>query len=175
MVGRSEASKKGDSTGWMAGGVAKSMFIIRLEPSVASFVESSFPPASGDEIFGACLLVDVVFEASLACRTGKRPLVGGTVTCFALPALRKEVLGDSPWDGMTIWGPLPLPLSCGDGGPLLLLPESEVVEGVDLTDTIRGASRAAAVAGMGCADASSMNISELMESRIKDGEMEAMV
>ena len=57
----------------------------------------------------------------------------------------------------------------------MLLPESELVEGVDLTETIRGASRVAAVAGIGCAEASSMNASDATESRIREGEIEAIV
>ena len=58
---------------------------------------------------------------------------------------------------------------------MVLLPEMELLEGVDLTETMRGANRVTAVAGIGCVDASSMKISELTESRIRDGEIDAIV
>lgn len=45
----------------------------------------------------------------------------------------------------------------------------------DLTDTIRGAIRAAVVAGIGVADASSTYTSDAIESRARDGVMEYLV
>ncbi len=59
--------------------------------------------------------------------------------------------------------------------PLSLVPDSEADDVLDLTDTMRGAKRVAAVAGIGWEDASFVNMSEPTESRMSDGEIEAMV
>jgi hypothetical protein len=163
--GCSEASKKGDSVGCAEGGD---------EASVSSAGDSR--SAKGEETVGACLLVPVAVEASLVWRTGKRPLIPPTWTCFAFPAERTDVLGESPlpWPGIITCSPFGLP-SSGDCTELLLLAERELEDVLDLTDTMRGASRVAAVAGMGVEAALSMNVSEATESRMSEGEMEAIV
>ncbi len=101
--------------GCTAGGVAKSMFCIKLDASRpwepdADASDSSFS-ASGDEMLGAWLLVEVTVDASLTLRTGNRPLLP-TVTCLTLPALRKELLGarPAPWPGIITCSVFTLPL-----------------------------------------------------------------
>ena len=67
---------------------------------------------------------------------------------------------------------LALPFS-GVGGESLESADSEEV--FDFTETIRGATFATAVAGIGCVVASSHAMSEAMESRTSDGVIDAMV
>jgi hypothetical protein len=57
----------------------------------------------------------------------------------------------------------------------VLLADREFDDVLDLTETMRGASLVAAVAGIGCELASFMKVSDATESRISDGEIEAMV
>ena len=115
---------------------------------------SSVCSASGEEIAGACL-IDVVVDASLACRIGKRPLLL-TVTCFGLANVELALLFTDGFGER----PLPCPgiITCN----ILTLPSSSGVtelwvesgasdELLDLTETMRAApcGRAAVEAGIG--------------------------
>ena len=90
----SEASKKGDSAGWIAGGVVYPELGVGVGDEVAVVVaSSSVCSASGEEMAGMCLLVPAVsVEALLACReTGKRPRAFLlTVTCVAFARMEEE-------------------------------------------------------------------------------------
>lgn len=153
--GASEASKKGDSTGCTAGGVAKSMFFMRerLAGSAAEDSSAGFPSsARGEETAGVCLL-DAAVDASLPCLTGKRPLAP-TVTCFGFA---KEELEPLFTDGVGESPPLPCPgiITCS----IFTLPSSGVPDPVsesgvsderpDFTETIRAAPEEAVWAGIG--------------------------
>lgn len=185
--GISVASKKGDSIGCgSAGGVAKSMFWRRESRRRKCSLPGSGDEdnvsvaARGDGMSGMCrggdVGVDVPEDASLACRTGKRPLLllPPRVTCVALP--RTDDVGEGPWPGTITGTSLILSVACSSGVPGEL--SESGVDGVDdavLTETIRGARRAAVVAGMGAAAASSQYTSDAMDSRASEGVIDCMV
>ena len=178
--GASLASKKGESGCCTAGGVAKSMILRRDALARSSSVAAgSSCSARGEDTAGACL-VDEEADASLGCRIGKRPFPP-TVTCFGLANVELDELftdgfGESPL-------PCPGIITCS----ILTRPSSSGVievcvdpgasdELLDFTDTIRApTAREAVDAGIGWAVASSKKASEATESRISEGEIDAIV
>jgi hypothetical protein len=184
LGGASLASKNGDSAGCTAGGVAKSMFWMSdcLARSSSVVAGSSVCSASGDDTVGACL-PDEEADALLASRLGAFPFAPPTVTCFTFAKVELDELFTDGFGERLL--PCPGIITCS----IFTLPSSSGVTDVcvepgvsdellDLTETIRAApvGRAAVDAGMGCAVASSQKTESVAtESRIKDGEIDAIV
>lgn len=184
--GRSEASKKGDSVGWIlfagAGDVAR--WMLPMRDCVASACssedsESESCSASGDGMMGTWLLEGAVEEASLVCRTGNRPFSFDlpTVTCLALA--RTEEFGEGPWPATMTGTSLATWSTRCSGGVPGLLPESGVGDleepEEDFTETIRGVATVKLEAGIGAVVASSHCTSDATESLASEGVMESTV
>ena len=131
-------------------------------------------------------MVLAVVEASLACRTGKRPLPLPTVTCFGLPYCEAELLFVLPGEsdrspGIKTCSPLPFPPGelaakswyseefTGVSDPL---DPSGEPDPVDLILTILGAARATVSAGIGTSLASSLYNPLAILERAREGVMD---